>query len=86
MALRKLAAVAPVIAVLSFAGPLAGANAQTTPVVTSPAPAVPCFPFPAFCNAQGQPTGPLAYPYSYLITLFHGLFATTPPVVAGSPS
>jgi hypothetical protein len=85
MALRKLAAVAPVIAVLSLAAPVAGANALTTPVVASPAPSVPCFPFPAFCNAQGQPTVPLAYPYTFLIPFFHGLYAT-PPTVVGSSS
>jgi hypothetical protein len=82
MALRKLAAIAPVIAVLSLAAPVAGANAQTTPIAGS---AIPCFPFPAFCNAQGEPTVPLAYPYAYLIPLFRGIFGT-PPSVAGSPS
>jgi hypothetical protein len=85
MALRKLAAIAPAIAVLSLAAPVAGANALTTPVVASPAPSVPCFPFPAFCNAQGQPTVALSYPYAFLIPFFQGLYGT-PPIATGSSS
>jgi hypothetical protein len=72
---RKLAATAPVIALMALAGPVAGAHAQTPPVTPSPAPSVPCFPFPAFCNAHGDPVGTLASPYSYLIPFFQQLFS-----------
>jgi hypothetical protein len=74
MTLRKLAAAAPVIAVLALAGPVTGAGAQTTTATPSPAPSVPCFPFPAFCNAHGDPVGTLPNPYSFLIPFFHQLF------------
>jgi hypothetical protein len=51
MALRKLAAVAPVIGALALAAPVAGASAQT-----APAPGViPCYPYPAFCGPGGEP-------------------------------
>jgi hypothetical protein len=73
MTLRRLAATLPVIAVLALAGPVAGANATTTPT-PSPAPSVPCFPFPAFCNANGDPVGTLPSPYSFLIPFFHQLY------------
>jgi hypothetical protein len=75
MALRKLAATAPVIAALALAGPVAGADAQVRTVTTSPASSVPCFPFPAFCNAHGDPVGTLPGPYSFLIPFFHQLFS-----------
>jgi hypothetical protein len=51
MALRKFAAVAPVVAVLALAVPVAGASAQTAP---SPG-EIPCYPYPAFCGPGGQP-------------------------------
>jgi hypothetical protein len=75
MTLRKLAATAPVIAALALVGPVAGADAQITTATPSPAPSVPCFPFPAFCNASGDPVGTLPSPYSFLIPFFHQLFS-----------
>jgi hypothetical protein len=78
MALRKLATTLPVIAALALAGPVAGAGAQTTTATTSPASSVPCFPFPAFCNASGNPVGPLSYPYTFLIPFFHQLYFGPP--------
>jgi hypothetical protein len=60
MVLRKLAAVAPVIAALALAVPVAGASAQTT---AAPSPAlIPCYPYPAFCGPGGQPWFPLQPP------------------------
>ena len=54
MALRKLAAVAPVIGALALAAPVAGASAQTAPAPGSPGSAIPCYPYPAFCGPNGQ--------------------------------
>jgi hypothetical protein len=54
MALRKLAAAAPVIAVLALAGP-AGAAAQTTSAPGSPGSMIACYPYPAFCAPNGAP-------------------------------
>jgi hypothetical protein len=47
---------------------------------------VPCFPFPAFCNATGEPVAQLPHPYSYLIPLFRQLFGgrVSPPSVGGA--
>jgi hypothetical protein len=88
MALRKLTAVVPVCALLALAAPVASANAQTTPVAASPASSIPCFPFPAFCNANGDPVGTLSQPYSFLIPLFRQLFGppASPPSGAGGSS
>jgi hypothetical protein len=73
MVLRKLAAVAPVIAALALAVPVAGASAQTT---AAPSPAsIPCYPYPAFCGPGGQPWFPLqpsppaSFPFPGLIQL-----------------
>ena len=54
MALRKLAAVAPVIGALALAAPVAGASAATAPAPGSPESAIPCYPYPAFCGPGGQ--------------------------------
>jgi hypothetical protein len=54
MVLRKFAAIAPVIAALALAVPVAGASAQTTAAPPSPA-LIPCYPYPAFCGPGGQP-------------------------------
>jgi hypothetical protein len=55
MALRKLAALVPVVAVLAIAGPVAGATAATTAATGSPGAAIPCYPYPAFCGPGGTP-------------------------------
>jgi hypothetical protein len=55
MALHKLA-VAPVIAVLALAAPVAVASAQPSP--GSPESQIPCYPYPAFCGPNGQPFNP----------------------------
>ena len=54
MALRKLAAVAPVIGVLALAAPVAGASAATAPAPGSPGAGIPCYPYPALCGPNGQ--------------------------------
>jgi hypothetical protein len=54
MALRKLAAVAPVIAVLALAVPATGASAATAPAPGPPSSIIPCYPYPAFCGPNGQ--------------------------------
>jgi hypothetical protein len=59
MALRKLAAVVPVIAALALAVPVAGASAQATAAPGSPESMIPCYPYPAFCGPGGQPWFPL---------------------------
>lgn len=51
MAIRKLVAVAPVIAALALAGPVASANAAP----------VPCYPYPAFCGVNGQQLLPVPW-------------------------
>ena len=55
MALRKLAALVPVVAVLAIAGPVAGASAETTAATGSPGAMIPCYPYPAFCGPGGTP-------------------------------
>jgi hypothetical protein len=64
MALRKLAAVTPVIAALALASPVAGASAATT--AGSPGSMVPCYPYPAFCGSNGKPVFqvPFWFPFS----------------------
>jgi hypothetical protein len=61
MVLRKFVAIAPVIAALALAVPVAGASAQTTAAPPSPA-LIPCYPYPAFCGPGGQPWFPLQPP------------------------
>lgn len=58
MALRKLAAVAPVIAALALGVPVAGASAQTSPAPGSPGSMIACYPYPAFCGPGGTPWFP----------------------------
>jgi hypothetical protein len=55
MAFRNLAALAPVIATLALAGPVAGASAQTTAAPGSPGSTIACYPEPAFCGPNGMP-------------------------------
>jgi hypothetical protein len=56
MTLRKLAGVVPAIAVLALAAPVASASAQTTAIPgAAAASGIPCYPYPALCNAGGQP-------------------------------
>jgi hypothetical protein len=61
--LRKLAGVAPVIAVLALAAPVANASAQTT---AGPGSMIPCYPYPAFCGPSGQPWFSSLFPFSSL--------------------
>jgi hypothetical protein len=58
MALRRLAAVVPVIAALALTAPVAGASAQTTPAPGSPGSMIACYPEPAFCGPNGAPWYP----------------------------
>jgi hypothetical protein len=67
MAVRKLA-VLPIAAVLALAAPVASANSATSPStnrLANPA-GIPCYPYPAFCGASGQPWFriPSWWPYS----------------------
>jgi hypothetical protein len=56
---RLIAAVA-VAGALAVAGPVAGAGATTTaPATPGTTSSVPCYPFPAWCDSNGQPS-PLA--------------------------
>lgn len=58
MALRKLAAVAPAIAVLTLAAPMAGASDQAAPAPGAPGSMIQCYPEPAFCGPNGAPWFP----------------------------
>jgi hypothetical protein len=52
VSIRKLVRLAPVIAVLALAAPVASAGAQTT---SGPGSMIPCYPEPAFCGPDAQP-------------------------------
>jgi hypothetical protein len=69
MALRKIAAVVPVIAMLALAVPVAGASPQSTPSPGSPGSMIACYPYPAFCGPNGTPWlssfGVPSFPFQY---------------------
>lgn len=54
---NRLVAAAAVVGALAVAGPAAaGASAAPTRAAgATPAPNVPCYPYPAWCGADGQP-------------------------------
>lgn len=54
MALRKLVAVAPAIALLTLAAPVAGAGADPSPAAQTPQSLIPCYPVPMDCGPGGK--------------------------------
>jgi hypothetical protein len=55
---NRLIAAAAVVGALATAGPVAGASADQTGAVVTPSPtsSIPCYPLPAWCGSDGQPT------------------------------
>jgi hypothetical protein len=80
MNLPKLAAVAPVIAVLALSAPVATASAAVPP--GTPGSQIPCYPFPAFCTPNGQPLAPWPFPFAFPAALFAALAGLTTPASA----
>jgi hypothetical protein len=84
--LRKLIGIAPVVAALAFAAPVASASAQTTST-SGPGSAIPCYPYPAFCGPNGQPwfSLPTFSPPTFQFPLIQLPPLTTAPTVHFGP-
>ena len=79
MTLRKLATVLPVVAVLALTGPVAGASAQTpADAAATPGSSIPCYPFPAWCDANGQALTPWPFRFQFPAALLAKLGYTLP--------
>ena len=68
MALRRLAAIVPVVGALALAAPVAIASAQAPVGSPGPAVVIPCYPYPAYCGPSGNPWLPL-YPFGFATPL-----------------
>jgi hypothetical protein len=64
VAIPKIMAMASVIAALALGAPVATANAQTAPGLSTST--IPCYPYPAFCDLHGNQQAPIPswWPFS----------------------